>query len=149
MFNLDRVGRHLEPQGTFMKHATTMRLGDFSISLAVKDLTASHACYQTLGFRILGGVAAQNWLAPQNGSTTIGLFQGMFERNMLTCNPGWDGACDTLPEFTDMREWQRRLRAAGIETGTAVDETTTRPASFLVTDPDSRPILIDQQVNCP
>jgi catechol 2,3-dioxygenase-like lactoylglutathione lyase family enzyme len=124
----------------------TMILGNFSVSLAVKDLAASRAFYQKLGFEVRGGDPAQNWLILQSGTTTIGLFQGMFERNLLTFNPGWDNACNTLPDFTDVRELQRRLRAVGIEPATAADESTTGPASFMVVDPDGNPILVDQHV---
>jgi catechol 2,3-dioxygenase-like lactoylglutathione lyase family enzyme len=123
-----------------------MNLGNFSVSLAVKDLAASRAFYQTLGFEVRGGDPAQNWLILRNGSATIGLFQSMFERNILTFNPGWDAACNKLPEFTDVRELQRRLRELGIEPTTAADESTTGPASFMVVDPDGNPILVDQHV---
>lgn len=122
-----------------------MLLGNFSVSLAVKDLEASRAFYQKLGFEVFGG-DAKSWIILQNGTTTIGLFQGMFERNLLTFNPGWDNACNTLPGFTDVRELQRQLRAAGIEPVTAADESTTGPASFVVVDPDGNPILFDQHV---
>lgn len=122
-----------------------MTLGNFSVSLAVKDLAASQAFYQKLGFKVFGG-NAKNWLILQNGTTTIGLFQGMFERNTLTFNPGWDSAASTLKEFTDVRELQQRLRALGIEPVTAADETTTGPASFMIIDPDGNPILVDQHV---
>lgn len=125
---------------------STPPLGAFSVSLAVKDIAASRAFYQALGFEAIGGDAAQNWLILRSGNTTIGLFQGMFERNMLTFNPGWDAACNTLPAFTDVRELQRRLRAQGIEPATAADETTTGPASFVVIDPDGNPVLFDQHV---
>jgi lactoylglutathione lyase len=124
----------------------TMMLGNFSVSLAVKDLEASRAFYQKLGFEVIGGDAKQNWLIIQNGSTTLGLFHGMFERNSLTFNPGWDGACKTLPEFTDVRELQRRLKRAGIEPVSAADESSTGPASFVVIDPDGNPIIVDQHV---
>lgn len=123
-----------------------MNLGNFSVSLAVKDLAASQAFYQALGFKAMGGEPAQNWLIVQNGSTTIGLFQGMFEGNVLTFNPGWDAAGNTLPEFTDVRELQRVVRAKGITPTTAADESTTGPASFMVVDPDGNPILVDQHV---
>jgi len=125
-------------------HTTT--LGNFSVSLAVKDLAASRAFYQKLGFEVCNGDPAQNWLILQNGGATIGLFQGMFERNLLTFNPGWDSACNTLKDYTDVRELQRRLRSVGIEPAPAADESTTGPASFVVTDPDGNPILIDQHV---
>ncbi|HYH98364.1 VOC family protein [Hyalangium sp.] len=123
-----------------------MTLGNFSVSLAVKDIEASRAFYQKLGFQVFAGDQAQKWLILRNGDATIGLFQGMFERNMLTFNPGWDASCNTLPEFTDVRELQRRLKAAGIEPVTAADESTKGPASLMVIDPDGNPILIDQHV---
>lgn len=129
-----------------MTTAHPMELGNFSVSLAVKDLAASRAFYQALGFEVFAGNPAQNWLILQNGTTTIGLFQGMFERNLLTFNPGWDRSCNTLPRFTDVRELQRHLRKQGIEPTTAADESTTGPASFTVVDPDGNPILFDQHV---
>ena|SRR5688572_26935463 len=125
---------------------TTMRLGNFSVSLAVKDLAASRSFYQKLGFEVFGGDPAQNWLILQNGTTTIGLFQGMFERNLLTFNPGWDSAAKPVKDFTDVRELQRRLRQQGLEPATAADEATTGPASFVIVDPDGNPILVDQHV---
>jgi lactoylglutathione lyase len=121
-------------------------LGTFSVSLAVKDLQASRAFYEKLGFEVFAGQPAQNWLVLRNGSATIGLFQGMFERNVLTFNPGWDGAAKPLAEFTDVREIQRRLKAQGITPTTAADEAARGPASILVMDPDGNPILIDQHV---
>lgn len=120
-------------------------LGNFSVSLAVKDLTASRAFYQKLGFEVRGG-NGKNWAILQNGATTLGLFQGAFDRNILTFNPGWDAACNKLPDFVDIRELQRRLRASGIEPVTAADESTTGPASFVVVDPDGNQILVDQHV---
>lgn len=124
-----------------------MELGNFSVSLTVKDLAASRAFYEKLGFEARFGDASQRYLILQNGNVTIGLFQGMFERNILTFNPGWDNACNKLPEFTDVRELQRRLRQAGIEPVTPADETTTAgPGSFIVVDPDGNPILVDQHV---
>jgi lactoylglutathione lyase len=129
-----------------MTTTPAMTLGNFSVSLAVKDLEASRAFYQKLGFEVFAGDQTQNWLILQNGSTTIGLFQGMFERNLLTFNPGWDNACNTLAQFTDVRELQQRLKAAGIEPVTTVDESTKGPGSFMVIDPDGNPILVDQHV---
>lgn len=123
-----------------------MDLGNFSVSLAVKDLAASRAFYEALGFAVIGGDPAQHWLILRNGSTIIGLFQGMFERNMLTFNPGWDAECRTVPGFTDVRELQRRLRARGIEPQTPVDESTTGPGSLVLVDPDGNPVLLDQHV---
>ncbi len=128
-----------------MTHASMM-LGAFSVSLAVKDLAASSAFYAQLGFTPMAGAVEQGWLILRNGSTTLGLFQGMFERNMLTFNPGWDASCQKLENFTDVRELQRRLRAAGIEPQKLADETTTGPESFVVVDPDGNPILVDQHV---
>jgi catechol 2,3-dioxygenase-like lactoylglutathione lyase family enzyme len=129
-----------------MTTSKTISLGNFSVSLAVKDLAASRAFYEKLGFEVWGGDAAQNWLILQNGTATIGLFQGMFERNVLTFNPGWDAKANPLKEFTDVRELQRRVRERGIEPATSADESTTGPASFMVIDPDGNPILVDQHV---
>ena len=116
------------------------------MSLAVKDLEASRAFYHKLGFEVCNGDPTQNWLILQNGSATVGLFQGMFERNMLTFNPGWDSAGNTLAEFTDVRELQRRITLAGITPAVAADASTSGPASFMVIDPDGNPILFDQHV---
>jgi catechol 2,3-dioxygenase-like lactoylglutathione lyase family enzyme len=124
---------------------SAMSLGNFSVSLAVKDLATSRAFYQKLGFEVRGG-NGRNFAILQNGTTTLGLFQGAFERNILTFNPGWDAACNKLPDFTDVRELQRRIRAAGIEPVTAADESTTGPASFVLVDPDGNQILVDQHV---
>jgi lactoylglutathione lyase len=124
----------------------TSTLGAFSISLAVKDLPASRDFYRKLGFEPVGGKLEQNWLILRNGTTTIGLFQGMFERNMLTFNPGWDWQCATLEQFTDVRALQQQLKAAGLALMTQADEGTTGPASFVVVDPDGNPILVDQHV---
>jgi catechol 2,3-dioxygenase-like lactoylglutathione lyase family enzyme len=125
----------------------TTSLGNFSVSLAVKDLAASRAFYQKLGFTIFTGDPEQkHFLILQNGGATIGLFQGMFERNLLTFNPGWDSTASTLNDFTDVRALQRQLRSVGIEPATAADESTTGPASFMIIDPDGNPILFDQHV---
>ena len=126
-----------------------MRLGNFSVSLAVKDLASSRAFYEKLGFRQVGGEAAQNWLILQNGTTTIGLFQGMFDKNLLTFNPGWDHQCNTLTEFEDVREIQRRLKKQGVVLTTEADETSSGPASITLVDPDGNPILFDQHVAAP
>ena len=127
------------------KQPTT--LGAFSVSLAVKDLQASRAFYEKLDFEFAGGDPAQNWLILRNGTVTIGLFQGMFERNVLTFNPGWDYKAEPLSEkFTDIREHQRHLKAKGLELAMEADETTTGPASMMLMDPDGNPILIDQHV---
>ena len=123
-----------------------MRLGAFSVSLAVKDLAASRAFYETLGFSVFGGNQEQAWLIMKNETTLVGLFQGMFERNMLTFNPGWDAEARRLPEFEDVRAIQRRLRAQGVPLETQADESTTGPASIVVVDPDGNRILIDQHV---
>ncbi len=123
-----------------------MELGAFSISLAVKDLEASLAFYEKLGFRVFGGDAAQNWLILKNGDCVIGLFQGMFDRNILTFNPGLDSDARRLETFTDVRELQQRLRAQGVAFMSEADEQTTGPASFMVVDPDGNPILVDQHV---
>ncbi|MBX7104847.1 MAG: VOC family protein [Gemmataceae bacterium] len=123
-----------------------MRLGNFSVSLAVKDLAASRAFYENLGFRAIGGNPAHNWLILQNETSTIGLFQGMFEKNVLTFNPGWDRACNTLGDFDDVRDIQRDLKARGMTLATQADESTTGPASLMVIDPDGNPVLIDQHV---
>jgi catechol 2,3-dioxygenase-like lactoylglutathione lyase family enzyme len=124
---------------------SAMSLGNFSVSLAVKDLATSRAFYQKLGFEVRGG-NGRNFAILQSGTTTLGLFQGAFERNILTFNPGWDAACNKLPDFTDVRELQRRIRAAGIEPVSAADESTTGPASFVLVDPDGNQILVDQHV---
>jgi catechol 2,3-dioxygenase-like lactoylglutathione lyase family enzyme len=126
-----------------------MRLGNFSVSLAVKDIAASRAFYEKLGFRAKGGDQAQNWLILQNETSTIGLFQGMFDKNMLTFNPGWDRSGNTLPDFDDVREIQRRLKAGGLPLASEADESTSGPASLMLFDPDGNPILIDQHVPGP
>lgn len=123
-----------------------MELGTFSISLTVKDLEASKQFYEKLGFEVFHGDAAQNWLILKNGDHVIGLFQGMFEKNILTFNPGWDSNAQELESFTDVRELQRQLKAQGVELAQEADESTTGPASFVVVDPDGNPILVDQHV---
>jgi len=123
-----------------------MDLGAFSVSLRVKDLEASKSFYEKLGFKVFGGDAAQNWLIMKNGDHIIGLFQGMFDKNILTFNPGWDQDAKTLDSFTDVRDLQRELKARGIMPQSEADESTTGPASFMVIDPDGNPILIDQHV---
>ena len=123
-----------------------MELGAYSISLTVKDIEASRVFYEKFGFEIFGGDASQNWLILKNGSCVIGLFQGMFEKNMLTFNPGWDSDAQELDGYTDVRELQRQLKAQGIELVSEADESTTGPASFMVVDPDGNPILVDQHV---
>lgn len=123
-----------------------MELGAFSSSLAVKDLQASRQFYEKLGFTGFAGDPAQHWLIMRNGDHVIGLFQGMFERNMLTFNPGWDQNAQPLAAFTDVRDLQRQLRAAGMQFVSEADESTTGPASFVVVDPDGNPVLVDQHV---
>ena len=123
-----------------------MELGTFSISLAVKDLEASRVFYEKFGFIVFAGDASQNWLILKNGDHAIGLFQGMFEKNILTFNPGWDSNAGTLDSFDDVRELQRQLKAQGVQLTSEADETTTGPASFTVVDPDGNPILVDQHV---
>ena len=123
-----------------------MELGAFSISLAVKDIAASRAFYEKFGFEVVGGDPSQNWQILRNGGHTIGLFQGMFDKNILTFNPGWDDEARTLDAFTDVRELQRRLKANGVSLQSEADENTTGPASFVAVDPDGNPILVDQHV---
>jgi lactoylglutathione lyase len=123
-----------------------MDLGAFSVSLAVKDIVASKAFYEKLGFRVLMGELPQNWLIMKNGDHVIGLFQGMFEKNILTFNPGWDSNAQKLELFTDVRELQHQLKAQGVELVSEADESTTGPASFIAIDPDGNPILVDQHV---
>jgi catechol 2,3-dioxygenase-like lactoylglutathione lyase family enzyme len=126
-----------------------MKLGNFSVSLAVKDIRASRAFYEKLGFRVFGGNQEQNWLILQNETSTIGLFQGMFEKNIMTFNPGWDRSGHALQEFDDVRDIQRTLKSRGLTPATPADEATTGPASFMLIDPDGNPILIDQHVPKP
>ena len=123
-----------------------MELGAFSISLAVKDIEASRAFYEKFGFEVFGGDATQNWLILKNGDHVIGLFQGMFENNILTFNPGWNQNAQELDSFTDVRELQRQLKEQGIKLMSEADESTTGPASFMTVDPDGNPILFDQHV---
>ncbi len=123
-----------------------MELGAFSISLAVKDLEASRQFYEKFGFKPFGGDASQNWLILKNGDHVIGLFQGMFEKNILTFNPGWDQNAAKVERFTDVRDLQRRLKAEGVTLVSEADESTTGPASFIAVDPDGNPILVDQHV---
>ncbi len=123
-----------------------MELGNFSVSLAVKDIKASRLFYEKLGFTVFGGEQSQNWLIMKNGDSVIGLFQGMFDKNILTFNPGWDNNAQSLDSFTDVRELQRQLKAQGVQLQTEADESTTGPASFVVVDPDGNSILVDQHV---
>lgn len=123
-----------------------MQLGAFSISLAVRDLGASRSFYEKFGFTAFAGDASRNWLILKNGDHVIGLFQGMFERNILTFNPGWDSNAQKLATFTDVRDLQRQLKAQGVQLQQQADESTTGPASLTAVDPDGNPILVDQHV---
>ena len=123
-----------------------MDLGAFSISLAVKDIGASKEFYEKLGFSVFGGDASQNWLIMKNGDHVIGLFQGMFEKNSLTFNPGWDSNAQEMDTYTDVRELQRSLKEQGVELISEADESSSGPASFILVDPDENPILVDQHV---
>jgi lactoylglutathione lyase len=123
-----------------------MDLGAFSVSLSVKDIEASKNFYEKLGFQVMGGDQSQNWLILNNGDTVIGLFQGMFEGNLLTFNPGWNQNAEKVDTFTDVRELQHELKVQGIELTQEADETTTGPAHFIVIDPDGNTILVDQHV---
>ncbi len=123
-----------------------MELGAFSISLAVKDIAVSRAFYEKLGFSVAGGDQAQGWLILRSGSTVIGLFQGMFERNILTFNPGWDQSAKPLDAFTDVREVQKTLEAQGISIATRADAEGSGPAHIVFSDPDGNVIMLDQHV---
>jgi catechol 2,3-dioxygenase-like lactoylglutathione lyase family enzyme len=124
--------------------SSPMQLGAFSVSLAVKDLALSRDFYEKLGFEATGGEADQGWLILANGDCVIGIFQGMFEKNILTFNPGWSTSAQPLDAFTDVRELQQQLKAKDVAFEAEADETTTGPASFMIVDPDGNPILIDQ-----
>ncbi len=126
-----------------------MELGAFSISLAVKDIAASKVFYEKFGFKVFGGDIAQNWLILKNGDHVIGLFQGMFDKNILTFNPGWDRSAGTLPQFDDVRDIQKTLKNRGISMVLEADEAGTGPASFMIVDPDGNQILVDQHVPRP
>lgn len=123
-----------------------MQLGAFSVSLTVKDLAASRAFYEKLGFKAFGGDPKQNWQILKNGEHVIGLFQGLFEKNILTFNPGWDQSAQKLESFVDIRELQRELKAQGVKFDLEADEKSKGPASFMITDPDGNQILFDQHV---
>ena len=126
-----------------------MELGAFSVSLSVKDLAASRAFYEKLGFTAFAGEPERNWLILKNGSHVIGLFQGMFQGNLLTFNPGWDQEARALPAFTDVRQLQRELREQGVALLSQADEQGAGPASFMLADPDGNVILVDQHVSSP
>lgn len=123
-----------------------MELGAFSVSLAVKDIEASKLFYEKLGFTVFMGDQSQNWLIMKNGDHAVGLFQGMFDKNILTFNPGWSSDAQPLGEFTDIRELQRRLKASGVDMISEADENSTGPASLMIVDPDGNTILVDQHV---
>jgi catechol 2,3-dioxygenase-like lactoylglutathione lyase family enzyme len=131
------------------KEEEPMELGAFSVSLAVKDLAASRAFYEKLGFQAVGEFGGKNWLILRNGATTIGLFQGMFEKNILTFNPGWSGDAKPLEKFQDVRDIQRTLESRGIKPTTEADESSKGPASLMLKDPDGNQILLDQHVPRP
>lgn len=140
--------KQLRPTATTLEanQEEKMQFGNFSVSLTVKDIKASQEFYEKLDFVPIGGNISQKWLIMQNGTTTIGLFQGMFEKNLLTFNPGWNHKSETLPEFQDVRELQATLKKRGIVPATEADPATTGPASFVIVDPDGNPILVDQHV---
>ncbi|MDP1663017.1 MAG: VOC family protein [Phycisphaerales bacterium] len=126
-----------------------MRLGNFSVSLTVKDIAASRAFYEKLGFKMVSGDQSKNWVVLQNADTKIGLFQGMFPKNTLTFNPGWDSSKNTLTDFEDVRDLQKAMKARGLTPNPAADESTTGPAYLMLIDPDGNPILVDQHVPSP
>jgi catechol 2,3-dioxygenase-like lactoylglutathione lyase family enzyme len=123
-----------------------MKLGAFSVSLSVKDIHASKTFYETLGFSVFGGAIDRNYLIMKNGNALVGLFQGMFENNLLTFNPGWNENAETQDGFDDVRAIQKHLKSKNIPIVNEADETTTGPASFVITDPDGNTILVDQHV---
>ncbi len=123
-----------------------MELGTFSISLAVKDIERSKLFYEKLGFTVFAGNQSQNWLIMKNGSHAIGLFQGMFDKNILTFNPGWNSDAQQLEKFTDVRELQHQLKERGITFILEADENSNGPASFMIVDPDGNTILVDQHL---
>lgn len=143
------TARIIDPPAGHAAGDPPLRLGNFSVSLAVKDIGASRAFYEKLGFRVIMGEQKQNWLILQNDTSTIGLFQGMFSKNTLTFNPGWDRNAATLPEFDDVRAIQRTLKSRGLAPAPEADESTSGPASMMLVDPDGNPILIDQHVPSP
>ena len=131
------------------KEKKAMELGNFSVSLTVKDIKASKAFYEKLDFKEVGGKLEENWIVLQNGNARIGLFQGMFDKNIMTFNPGWSKDRDTLEDFQDVRELQRTLKERGITMAPEADEMTEGPAHFMVTDPDGNTLLFDQHVPSP
>lgn len=123
-----------------------MKLGAFSVSLNVKDINASRTFYESLGFKVFAGALEKNYLIMKNGNALVGLFQGMFEQNILTFNPGWDENAAKMESFDDVREIQRHLKSLGVKLMSEADENTSGPASIVLIDPDGNPILIDQHV---
>jgi predicted enzyme related to lactoylglutathione lyase len=126
-----------------------MELGNFSVSLTVKDIKAAKAFYEKLDFKEVAGKLEDNWIVLQNGNARIGLFQGMFEKNLMTFNPGWTKNKETMTDFQDVRELQRTFKARGITVTTEADESTEGPAYFMVADPDGNTLLFDQHVPSP
>ena len=143
------TARMIDPPATRASGDTHLRLGNFSVGLAVKDIGASRAFYEKLGFRVFMGDQTKNWLILQNETSTIGLFQGMLSKNTLTFNPGWDRKAAALPDFDDVRAIQRTLKSGGLTLTAEANESTSGPASLMVMDPDGNPILIDQHVPSP
>lgn len=141
-----KVNSFALPGGSFLNTADNMKLGAFSVSLNVKDLAASKQFYEALGFIVFAGDLKQNYLIMKNGNSLIGLFYGMFEKTILTFNPGWDENAVKLESFEDVREIQRKLKSKGIKFTLEADEKTTGPASFMITDPDGNQLLFDQHV---
>jgi len=129
-----------------VKRSKNMELGNFSVSLAVKDIEASKQFYEKLGFTVFAGDQSQNWLIMKNGDYNIGLFQGMFDKNILTFNPGWNSDAQPLKEFTDVRELQRRLKERGVSMISEADESSAGAGSFMIVDPDGNTILVDQHI---
>jgi catechol 2,3-dioxygenase-like lactoylglutathione lyase family enzyme len=137
------------PEREQAKKDDSMQLGNFSVSLTVKDIKVSKAFYEKLDFKQVAGKLEQNWVVLQNGTTKIGLFQGMFEKNSLTFNPGWDEERKTPKDFQDVRELQRMLKQRGLKLQIEADESSDGPAHFALVDPDGNPILVDQHVPKP
>ena len=144
------MSRFLKASRSFVsiinQYHTFMELGAFSISLSVKNITVSKAFYENLGFTVFAGDLEKNYLIMKNGKALVGLFQGMFKNNILTFNPGWDENAKTLDTFTDVRQIQQHLKSKNIALQSEADETTSGPASLVVTDPDGNTILIDQHI---
>jgi len=138
-----------EPKPAAKEAAKSLNLGNFSVSLTVKDIAVSRAFYEKLGFKPIMGEEKQKWLIMQNETSTIGLFQGMFEKNTMTFNPGWDRSAKPLSAFQDVREIQRALKSQGLTLKPEADEKSTGPAALALVDPDGNPILIDQHVPAP